>query len=284
MICLAVPRDAEVTSPCARLLGWQSLVGACTLVDSMATRSIVTSQPDVACDMCGRRLLRGEHPEEFLAGAEPRLVCELCAPRATQEGWRRAADVAGSLTLRASGRRRGGSLLGRLRQLRESSTPEPLAAAHEGSYQDAEEFDLSDEALDRLVVEDTERFSAAIDDHRARPVAAPSAARPPLSPALEMQGALEVFNVSEHPRRVSGVARSLGEPTVTVRATDAQGGRRFAIVVAWELCWYRYVVDLDNQQAGALLDANGMELSELPDEDRRSNASADEHGALALLG
>jgi hypothetical protein len=248
----------------------------------MATRSIVTSQPDVACDMCGRRLLRGEHPEEFLAGAEPRLVCELCAPRAAQEGWRRAAEAAGSLALRPSRRRRGGSLLGRLRQLREPVTRQPPAAAHKGSY-DVEGLDLSDEALDQIVVEDTERFSAAIDEHRARPVAAPSAARPPRSPAFEMQSALEVFNRSEHPRRVNGVARSLGEPTVTVRRSRDPGGRRFAIVVAWELCWYRYVVDLDDEHAGALLDAKGMELGELPDEDRRSNASANEHGALALL-
>ena len=33
----------------------------------MTTRSIVTSQPDVACDVCERRLLRGEQPDIFLA-------------------------------------------------------------------------------------------------------------------------------------------------------------------------------------------------------------------------
>ena len=58
----------------------------------MATRSIVTSQPDVACDVCGRRLLRGEHPDVFLAGGQRRTVCELCAPRAADEGWLREAD------------------------------------------------------------------------------------------------------------------------------------------------------------------------------------------------
>jgi len=40
----------------------------------MATRSIVTSQPDVACDVCGRRLLRGELPDVFLAGGQRRTV------------------------------------------------------------------------------------------------------------------------------------------------------------------------------------------------------------------
>ena len=53
----------------------------------MATRSIVTSQPDVACDVCGRRLLRGERSDLFLAAGRRRTVCELCAPRAAHEGW-----------------------------------------------------------------------------------------------------------------------------------------------------------------------------------------------------
>src|SRR6478735_2579925 len=64
----------------------------------MTTRTIVTSQPDVACDVCERRLLRGEHAEVFLADGRPRMVCELCAPRAAHEGRlrqvRRPADAA----------------------------------------------------------------------------------------------------------------------------------------------------------------------------------------------
>ncbi len=58
----------------------------------MATRSIVTSQPDVACDVCERRLLRGEQPDVFLDAGEPRMVCELCAPRAAHQGWLRGSD------------------------------------------------------------------------------------------------------------------------------------------------------------------------------------------------
>ena len=53
----------------------------------MATRSIVTSQPDVECDVCERRLLRGEQPDHFIAAGRRRIVCELCAPRAAHEGW-----------------------------------------------------------------------------------------------------------------------------------------------------------------------------------------------------
>lgn len=267
------------------------LVSACTLVGSMATRSIVTSQPDVACDVCGRRLLRGEHPEEFLAGAERRLVCELCAPRAAHEGWRRAADVAESLTLEPSRRSRGVSLLDRLRQLREPAWRREGAPARE-PMPGTGEPDLSDEALEQLVRDDMERFSSTGEDERVRSAPAPAGTRErrghrsssALTGAFEVQRVLEVFNASEHPRRVGGVARSLGAPTVTVRRSDGASGRRFTIVVAWELCWYRYAVDLDDEQSGALLEGNGMELSELPDEDKMPNALADEHGALALVG
>jgi hypothetical protein len=50
----------------------------------MATRSIITNQPDVACDVCGRRLLRGEQSEVFLAAGQRRTVCELCSPRSSR--------------------------------------------------------------------------------------------------------------------------------------------------------------------------------------------------------
>src|ERR1700684_2828932 len=84
----------------------------------MATRAIVTSHPVVACDVCGRSLLRGENPDVFLAGGQRRTVCELCVPRAAAEGWLREADNH-ALSVRPTRARRAGSLLGRLRQLRE---------------------------------------------------------------------------------------------------------------------------------------------------------------------
>jgi hypothetical protein len=55
------------------------------------------------------------------------------------------------------------------------------------------------------------------------------------------------------------------------------------IVVAWELCWYTYEVDLDDMQgAAARAIAQGTELAELGSQDRLANALADERGALAL--
>jgi hypothetical protein len=99
---------------------------------------------------------------------------------------------------------------------------------------------------------------------------------------LKLARAIDVFNAGEQPRRVAGVARSLGAPEVTVRVLE-DSGSRVAIVVAWELCWYRYEVDLGEEAAGAQLVGQGMELEELPELDRRANAGVDEHGALAPL-
>lgn len=276
----------------------------------MATRSIVTSQPDVACDVCGRRLLRGERPETFLAGLERRTVCELCAPRAAYEGWVREAEAAGSLAMRPSRRRgRGGSLLGRLRQLREPASRYPAEESEQEN-----EVDLSDEALDELVQNSgwdeeplrsevvqrelaqrhpaygarqasgelsSREYAPGELSYREYAPGEPSPAEPPSRLVSDMASAVDAFNAGEHPRRIAGVARSLGAPTVAVRPVEG-APRRYTIVVAWELCWYRYEVDLDDAGAGARLLDKGMELDELPAEDRAANAAADERGELAL--
>ena len=100
---------------------------------------------------------------------------------------------------------------------------------------------------------------------------------------MKVERALTVFNTGEHPRRVAGVARSLGEPSVAVRPV-ADSGSMVAIVVAWELCWYRYEVDLGDEAAGARVAAQGTELAELAEEDRLVNATADERGELSRVG
>jgi hypothetical protein len=54
------------------------------------------------------------------------------------------------------------------------------------------------------------------------------------------------------------------------------------IVVAWELCWYRYEVDLSEEPVEARVLAQGTELSELAREECEGNALATEMGALSL--
>jgi hypothetical protein len=104
----------------------------------------------------------------------------------------------------------------------------------------------------------------------------------PTSAELKAARALEVFNSGDEPRRVAGVARSLGAPSVVARSVPGSG-TMVSIVVAWELCWYHYEVDLAEEGAGARLVAQGMELDELDDLDRAANAAADERGELQML-
>jgi hypothetical protein len=288
----------------------------------MATRAIVTSHPVVACDVCGRSLLRGENPDVFLAGGQRRTVCELCVPRAAAEGWLREADNHAS-TARPTRGRRGGSLFGRLRQLREPAEANPRRETRPaaggvggGEHSNLHEGDLY-EFLDGGSIERAEPYKPEqelyIDSVQVGEPAGDAWSAGPNSfeehrPALEdreldqswsthadgsahlavtsgelkVARALEVFNAGEQPRRVAGVARSLGAPSVTARPLEESGGK-VAIVVAWELCWYRYEVDLGDEAAGSRLVAQGMELDELPEEDRLGNAAADERGELAPL-
>ncbi|HEY7891662.1 MAG TPA: hypothetical protein VIC05_05580 [Solirubrobacteraceae bacterium] len=251
----------------------------------------MTSQPDVACEICGRRLLRGERPEVFLAGGQRRTVCELCAPRAAYEGWLRESDDHPVDSARLPGKR-GRTLLDRLRQLREpvsGAHARPVRAGQAGSSSQAEPYGfLAGGTL--AAPKSPAFFEESFDDHHyeqpdEQPLAveADSAAQPtPSNTDLKAARAVEVFNVSEQPRRLSGVARSLGPAAITVRALEESSSRVW-IVVAWDLCWYRYEVDLAEEAAGVVLREQGMELDELPPEDRAQNAAADERGEIQLL-
>jgi hypothetical protein len=227
------------------------------------TRDIRTNQVDLACDICGRTLLRGEHAETFLAGGSRRQVCDLCTPRAQHEGWIRESG-GDELELRHTARDgRGRSFLDRLRARRERAreVQDELAAAAEAPH----------------------------EEHESAPVRRPPEAprRPrhvravPTNADLKMQRALEIFNSSDHTRTVGGVARSLGAPGVSVRPrTDRPSV--VTITVMWELSWYRFEIDLSDEAGGVRRDAQGDELAELSDAEQAINAAADERGALHL--
>jgi hypothetical protein len=280
----------------------------------VSTRSIaiITSLPDIACAVCGRRLLRGEHPDVFLAGGRRRNVCELCAPRAVDEGWLREHD-GHSVSPPPARQRRGRSLLERLRQLKEPArhgeamVSVPVAAhPGTGTHGLGGGSHYSTEPEQGALEPDSPVGHPAFSDHprsaedepgleaaRAAPAApfgvpevAPGWERLedalPRSGELKAQRALEVFNAGEHPRRVVGIARSLGVPGVSVRPLG-DSGSKVAIVIAWELCWYRYLVDLADEDAGASVVGEGTELSELNGDDRPVNANAAEDGRLSLI-
>ena len=218
----------------------------------MSTRDIRTSNTPVACDVCGRTLLRGEHADTYLAGGVRRSVCELCSSRALHEGWVREGSVAAFDPGEATSERR--SLLGRLRTRREADAPDPVAATPE---------------------------------IRSGPSQAPRTREPrhvhavPTSAEHKVSSAVDAFNSSEHPRTVAGVARSLGAPGVAVRPSEDRASV-VNLVVSWELCWYRYEIDLSEERPSVRVAGQGYELDELPAEDLEANASADDRGTIAL--
>jgi hypothetical protein len=234
----------------------------------VSTKDIRTSNAYTICDVCGRTLLRGERAEVYLNGGTRRSVCELCKERALHEGWVREGTVAlyddGETN---TDRRR--SLLARLLARKEpasGSGPSPT---------------LSDE-LDGHSSSEAEAASRRAPDRSRGRVREPRHVRAvPTSVEHKAASAVELFNGSEHRRTVAGVARSLGAPGVSVNPSAARPSV-VNVVVSWELCWYRYEVDLSDDEPSVRVAGQGYELDELAPEELQTNAAADEHGSLSL--
>jgi hypothetical protein len=232
-------------------------------------RQLDTSQAPIVCAVCARSLLRGEHANVFIAGGARRDVCELCTTRAAHEGWiRDGADAAPAP--RPRGGERARSLMGRVRSRLESATHPPEA-----------ELPEEVEPPPRRALAKPAGRNAVSPGSRDAPAATREIHAVPTNAELKVTRALELFNKSEHPKTVSGVARSLGAPEVSVGARSDDGAL-VEIVVAWELCWYRYEVDLADEPHAVRLLGQGYELSELGEAAAPANAVADGRGALAL--
>lgn len=238
----------------------------------MATRDIRPSTAITVCDVCGRTLLRGEHAEVYLDGGARRSVCELCKSRALHEGWIREGTVPTYDAGEAASHRRG-SLLSRLRRRRESSLP----AASEPDVD--REPRWADEPPPAPAEEPAPRPRAPRRRTR-EPGREPRHVRAvPVGAEQKVASAIEVFNNSEHRRTVAGVARSLGAPMISIHPNEDHSSM-VEIVAAWELCWYRYEVDLSDEDPVVRVAAQGYELDELNPREREPNASYDQHGAL----
>lgn len=101
----------------------------------------------------------------------------------------------------------------------------------------------------------------------------------PTNAEARVERALELFNLSEHRRTVGGLVRTLGEPWVTA-LPHADSTSEVTIVVAWELSWYQYRVDLSDAEDAVGLSDKGHEIHEIDAELRRWNATATDDGAL----
>jgi hypothetical protein len=260
----------------------------------VSTRAIRTSTAQAACDVCGRTLLRGERAEIYLSGGSRRSVCELCTSRALHGGWVREGEVPEYDESSARPDRRR-SLFGRLRGRRDIREPRdgrdeyelmPMDEAPVPVFEDeapaspppparparrAEPSSPVGRAASRLA--GASREPASREPRHVRAV--------PTSIEHKISSAISLFNDSEHPRTVAGIARSLGLPDVSVHPSDADGSI-VCLVVSWELCWYRYEVDLRDEVPTVRSGDRGYELSELAEIELQNNASADERGRLQL--
>jgi hypothetical protein len=247
----------------------------------VAPRQISTQHATVTCAVCGRSLLRGERADIFLHDGERRQVCELCTPRAVHEGWiREGADAAPG---RARGWPRGGGpgFLERLRQRKRDEDVELLVPEGAESLVEAIEEDPYAVPPPDLAPEPQPPPVADYDLPREPPMYREDrfVHAIPTNADMKVARAIELFNVSQHPRTVSGLSRTLGAPLVSVRPSPTEGSI-VTVVVAWELSWYRFEIDLADEAAGVRRTGQGAELGELEETDRNPNAVVDEHGVL----
>src|SRR3954468_13734760 len=233
---------------------------------------------DISCDICGRSILKGERIEPYLApGGQRHVVCELCTDRAYNEGWiREAAHDEMPATTRRPDQRRG--ILGKLRR-RRGAEGEPGVVEEMEAPLEAEEAPPAEPVYEEPVAEAApEPWAPPPRQHRrdARHVRAV-----PTNAQVKVERALELFNGSEHRRTIGGIAKTLGEPGVSA-APLAQAPAEVSIVVAWELSWYRFRVDLGDADDPVTLVSKGQELEELEESMRDWNATALPDGRLAV--
>ena len=224
----------------------------------------------VACDVCHRTMLKGERAEPYLTPSrERRLVCQLCAPRAQREGWIReaAAPEMPARPQRAPERR------GLLRRRR--TAPKPTDELNGPVPVDP---GPSTGMVERL---DDEEAPRKLLGRRSRPRNPRHVTAVPTNAELKISRALEVFNTSEHPRTVAGIARTLGIPHASASTSKASAAE-VLLTVAWELSWYQYGVDLSDGREPVRPRGQGQELSELPLEALDWNCTVDEQGRIEL--
>ena len=235
----------------------------------------------VSCDVCGRTILKGERTEWYLApGGARHRVCDLCATRAQHHGWIRES-AAGDLPTRMPRNEPRRGVLGRLRRRRglepargfeEERTappgPDPGAAAAETGSDTGEQY-VADEAAP----------SPARERPRSRPQDPRHVRAVPTTREARIDRAMELFNASGDARTIVGLARTLGPAWVSVQP-DAEQPSFVSLLVAWELSWYRYRVDLGAEADPVEMLDKGDELNQIDQSLREWNAGLDADGRV----
>ena len=223
-----------------------------------------TDEEARVCDVCGRTILKGERTESYLApGGQRNLVCELCSGRAEHAGWIRES-AAGSLPSRFPREEQRRSLLGRLRRKR-----------GEPALEQAERAPVQPEPTD----EPPSTEEVAVPRVRSRPKDPRRVHAVPTTAEVKVERALELFNDSDHQRTIAGLRRTLGDPWVSALPDEDQASA-VSLVVAWELSWYRYRVDLGDESQPVVMLDKGEEIEQIDEYLREWNAALDQSGRV----
>ena len=230
----------------------------------------------VSCDVCGRTILKGERAEWYLApGGHRRQVCDLCAARAQHHGWIRESG-AGDLPARMPRNEPRRGVLGRLRKRRPPGAEEQQSrlAEQEAMYGTANGSEPEEHDF-----EETEAPPAPAPRPRTRPQSPRHVRAVPTTAEVKVERALDLFNGSSHQRTVAGLARTLGPPWVSA-LPDPNQASAVSVLVAWELSWYRYRVDLGDEADPVMMLDKGEELDQIEEPFRAWNAGLDQDGRV----
>jgi hypothetical protein len=235
----------------------------------------------VSCDVCGRTILKGERAEWYLApGGHRRQVCDLCAARAQHGGWIRESG-AGDLPARMPRNEPRRGVLGRLRKRRPATAAEEQArlAEQEAMYGGDNGAESGVRLQSDPGAEPEPADPAPAPRPRSRPQSPRHVRAVPTTAEVKVERALELFNGSSHQRTVAGLARTLGPPWVSA-LPDPNQASVVSVLVAWELSWYRYRVDLGDEADPVLMLDKGEELDQIEEPFRAWNAGLDDDGRV----
>jgi hypothetical protein len=90
--------------------------------------------------------------------------------------------------------------------------------------------------------------------------------------------AAELFNESPYARTIAGIAKSLGEPRVSMLLLSGTNPE-VVLTIAWEISWYQYRILPESSQPVRLAE-RGHDLDEVADRFKTWNAHFDPQGLL----
>lgn len=233
----------------------------------MEVKSLRPKSETETCSICGRRLLQGEHVNWYVAPDSSRhAVCELCIPRAERVRWVREREGEEIVQLRPSRSERRGFM------------------SRVSEFFGGVEPDETDDFAERPEQEQRRKQRSSRRQREEEAAPPPLPARDvravPTGPEAQLEQGIELFNLSQFPRTIAGLTRSLGDAQVSA-VNNADG--TVEIVVGWDIAWYSYRVTLGDATEPVEQSGRGNDVAELVGRVTEWNAAADGFGRLFLL-